>query len=154
MTATPSSTELREQIVAEARRWIGTPYRHQASLRGVGCDCVGMVAGIWSSVFGEAPGMPQAYSSGWLDPSPEETLLALARRHMAERQPHAFEPGDMLVFRWVDRMPARHCGIAVSETRMVHAYQSAGKVAEGELHRQWRQRIAGVFAFPAVEEAR
>jgi len=39
-------------IVAEARRWIGTPYRHQASLIGVGCDCLGLVRGIWRAVVG------------------------------------------------------------------------------------------------------
>jgi cell wall-associated NlpC family hydrolase len=28
----------RDVIVAQARSWLGTPYRHQASLKGVGCD--------------------------------------------------------------------------------------------------------------------
>ena len=35
-----------EEIVAAARSWIGTPYRHQASLKGVGCDCLGLVRGV------------------------------------------------------------------------------------------------------------
>lgn len=30
-------------IVAAARGWIGTPYLHQASLKGVGTDCLGLV---------------------------------------------------------------------------------------------------------------
>jgi len=35
----------RQLIVVETRDWIGTPYRHQASLKGVGCDCLGLVRG-------------------------------------------------------------------------------------------------------------
>ena len=34
------------RVVAEARRWIGTPYHHQARLRGVGCDCAGLIIGV------------------------------------------------------------------------------------------------------------
>ena len=41
----------RDAIVAEAHRWIGTPYRHQASLRGVGCDCLGLLRGVWREVM-------------------------------------------------------------------------------------------------------
>src|SRR5215207_7343246 len=37
----------REQIVAAARGWIGTPYHHQASVKGVGCDCLGLIRGLW-----------------------------------------------------------------------------------------------------------
>lgn len=40
----------RQIIVAETRDWIGTPYRHQASLKGVGCDCLGLVRGVWRAV--------------------------------------------------------------------------------------------------------
>ena len=34
---------IRETIIAEARAWIGTPYHHQAALKGVGCDCLGQI---------------------------------------------------------------------------------------------------------------
>jgi len=30
------------QLIAEARSWIGTPYHHQARLKGVGVDCAGV----------------------------------------------------------------------------------------------------------------
>ena len=49
----PSSDEVfRAAIVAEARGWIGTPYRHQASLKGVGADCIGLVRGVWRAFHG------------------------------------------------------------------------------------------------------
>jgi NlpC/P60 family putative phage cell wall peptidase len=40
-------TLTRAQIVVATRDWIGTPYQHQASLKGVGCDCLGLVRGVW-----------------------------------------------------------------------------------------------------------
>ena len=42
-------------IVGAARGWIGTPYRHQASLKGVGCDCLGLLRGVWRELKGEEP---------------------------------------------------------------------------------------------------
>ena len=45
----------REDIVAAARGWIGTPYRHQASLKGAGCDCLGLVRGVWREMVGPEP---------------------------------------------------------------------------------------------------
>ena len=46
-------------ILTEARSWIGTPYRHQASLKGIGCDCLGLLRGVWRGVMGEEPELPQ-----------------------------------------------------------------------------------------------
>ena len=43
-------TLTRAAIVAEARAWIGTRYRHQASVKGVGCDCLGLVRGVWRAL--------------------------------------------------------------------------------------------------------
>lgn len=45
----------RTRIIAEARAWIGTPYRHQGSLKGVGCDCLGLVCGVWRALNGAEP---------------------------------------------------------------------------------------------------
>jgi len=50
------------EILRAARRWIGTPYRHQASLRGAGCDCLGLVRGVWRDVYGGEPEPVPAYS--------------------------------------------------------------------------------------------
>jgi hypothetical protein len=36
----------REAIVAEARSWIGTPWKHNQIAKGAGADCLGFLAGI------------------------------------------------------------------------------------------------------------
>ena len=40
------------RVIAIARSWLGTPYHDQASLRGVGCDCLGLARGVWREAVG------------------------------------------------------------------------------------------------------
>ncbi len=54
-------------IVAAARGWLGTPYRHQGALKGVGCDCLGLLRGVWREVVGAEPEEPPPYDSGWAE---------------------------------------------------------------------------------------
>jgi len=60
-------TLTRSQIVAKTRDWIGAPYQHQASLKGVGCDCLGLVRGVWRAVIGEEPERAPPYAPGWAE---------------------------------------------------------------------------------------
>jgi NlpC/P60 family putative phage cell wall peptidase len=143
--------DVRQAVIAEARSWIGTPYRHQGALKGVGCDCLGLVRGVWSAVYGYEPESPPSYSSDWAEASKEETLLAAARRHLTEVPLDAMAPGDVILFRWRPHLPSKHLGILVAPDRMVHAYDAAGKVAEGNLAAAWRRKISAVFAFPPIE---
>src|SRR3954447_15161161 len=100
-------------ILAEARSWIGTPYRHQASLKGIGCDCLGLLRGVWRNVMGAEPELPPPYSPDWAEAG-ADTLVAAARRHLIEIDIASFEPGDVLLFRWRGNLPAKHCAIATS----------------------------------------
>ena len=52
------------RAVAAARLWLGTPYVHQASARGAGSDCLGLVRGVWRALYGAEPERPPAYSAG------------------------------------------------------------------------------------------
>ena len=69
-----------EQAVAIARRWIGTPYLHQASVEGAGTDCLGLLRGIWREIHGQEPEPVPAYTPDWSEPAREERLWAAARR--------------------------------------------------------------------------
>lgn len=138
----------RGEIVAAARGWVGTPYHHQASLRGSGCDCLGMVRGVWRECIGPEPELTPPYGRSWAEGTGAETLLDAARRHFVPADD--VRAGVLLVFRWKPGLPAKHLGIAVDEGRFVHAYNSAGRVVEGALGAPWRRRLAGVFDFPGV----
>lgn len=152
MTA-PVNVVFRQQILDEARRWIGTPYLHQASARGQGADCLGLVRGVWRMVMGCEPEPMPPYTPDWNEraflKSGAEPLLDAARRNFCERPREAAEPGDVLVFRVLLDGPAKHCGVLVDGERFIHAY--AGRaVVESAYGRWWRDRLAGVFSFPGV----
>ena len=141
--------ERRASIIAAARGWIGTPYRHQASLKGVGADCLGLVRGVWREVMGEEPESPPAYAPGWAEEGGLETLAGAARRHLVEIQSTEHQPGDVLLFRWRPHLPAKHAGIATGEGLMVHAQEGAA-VTEVALSDWWRRHLACAFRFPEV----
>ena len=140
----------RGAIVAATRRWIGTPYRHQASLHGVGCDCLGLLRGVWRDLLGEEPEAAPPYPNDWAAMRGREDLLDAARRHLVAAEGCAFGAGDVLVFRWRERLPASHCAIATSATAMVHAHDGAA-VAEVAVRPWWERHLAGVFRFPGAE---
>lgn len=137
-----------EMIVGEARRWIGTPYLHRASLRGVGCDCLGLVRGVWRAFYGPEPETPPDYSPDWAEATGEERLYAAGLRHLVPVAVEAFSPGDVLLFRWRDGLPAKHLGIASSDATMVHAHDGAS-VTETSFG-IWRPRLAYAFRFPEI----
>ena len=72
----------RDAIVAEARSWIGTRYRHQASLKGVGCDCLGLVRGVWRNCIGDEPETLPPYAPDWAEATGAEALASAALRHL------------------------------------------------------------------------
>lgn len=141
----------RSLIIAAARRWIGTPYRHQASLIHVGCDCLGLVRGVWREVIGDEPEAAPPYTPDWAETLGVETLLDAAHRHFSAVAVRDFCPGDVLAFRFRDHLPAKHLGIATSATHMIHAHSGAC-VTEVAIGAHWGKRIAGAFAFPGVED--
>jgi NlpC/P60 family putative phage cell wall peptidase len=140
----------RPDVVAEARRWIGTPYLHQASLQGVGTDCLGLLRGVWRSILGHEPQAVPAYTMDWSEACGAEEMLAAACRWLVEKPVTEAEVGDVIVFRMRPGFVAKHVGIVSSigpEPRFIHAYTGHG-VVENALTTPWARRIAGRFAFP------
>jgi NlpC/P60 family putative phage cell wall peptidase len=141
----------RAAIVNEARAWVGTPYRHQGSLRGIGCDCLGLLRGLWRAVIGPEPEQPDPYSADWAEAGGGEALMQAAQRHLVLLSDCTFAGGDVLLFRFRKNVPAKHIGIATSATQMIHAHEGAC-VAEVPIVPFWRRRIAATFSFPRVED--
>lgn len=148
--APPAPARSRADIVAAARRWLGTPYRHQASAKGAGCDCLGLVRGIYREVIGPDPAPIVPYTPDWADRDGGAALLAGARAYLCERDDGEAEPGDVLLFRMARGAPAKHLGVQTDADRFIHAY-SGRAVCESYLARWWTARIVHVFSFPGVD---
>lgn len=144
-----SSPLTRAALVAEARAWIGTPYRHQASAKGVGCDCLGLVRGVWRAFYGAEPEQAPVYTPNWAEARGQETLYDAARRHLNEVPLEACAPGDVLLFRMRSDAPMKHAAIVAAPERIVHAYWGHA-VVESRLSPWWRARLAAAFSFPGA----
>jgi len=145
---------MRDQIVIEARRWLGTPYHHQAVVRGVGVDCVGLIRGV-----GHATGALPEDAEAW------ERFAGYSRipnpRRMGEgmRQflrPLEFPPqcGDIAWLQWRPDLPM-HLAILASDCRgdstLIHSYSEAGGVVEHGLSPEWLARVKSWWRYPMLE---
>lgn len=137
-------------VLSEARRWLGTPYQHQASCMHVGTDCLGLIRGIWRAVYGAEPIDVPAYTQDWSEPSGYESLWENATQVLIEKAPEMAVPGDVLLFRMRNDAVAKHLGILGPRDpyqTFIHAYSGHG-VVESPLSAPWARRIVAAFAFP------
>lgn len=140
-------------IVAAARGWLGTPYQHQASLKGVGADCLGLVRGVWRERVGDEPETIPPYAADWAELGGEEILLNAARRWLVEIDIAQAAVGDVLMFRMSPGSPVKHCAILSGsdgpEPRIIHAYWGRS-VVESWMGPWWRRRLAAAFTWPEL----
>lgn len=137
----------RPDVVEAARGWLGTPYRHQASVKGWGADCLGLVRGVWRETVGPEPERLPAYRPDWAEVGGEETLLGAARRWLREIPVDTAEPGDVLLFRMSPDAPVKHCAVLSAPGRILHAYWGRA-VTESWLIPWWRARLTHACRFP------
>jgi NlpC/P60 family putative phage cell wall peptidase len=138
---------MQTRIITAARGWLGTPYQHQASLKGVASDCLGLIRGVWREVYGQEDIPIPVYSPDWAESSKEEGFAETAGRFMQSVPLTELEAGDLLLFRWRDNLPAKHCGILTSASTFIHAHDGAC-VVEVPYAAWWQRRTAFAFRFP------
>ena len=136
-----------ERGIAAARGGLGTPYHDQASVRQVGCDCLGLVRGVWRELHGPEPMPIPPYGRDWGETGSREPLAEAARSVMIERPATEVLPGALVLFRMRTGSIAKHCGLVTAPDRFTHAYERGG-VVEAPLDAGWRRRVAFVFLFP------
>lgn len=131
------------------RGWVGTPYHHQAALKHVGADCLGLLRGVFVELYGYDPEPPPRYSPSWGEVSNDELLLNAARKYLDLPQYNGWKPGDVLVFRVKNAASAKHCAIVCDPENMIHAVsrQTVMQTTIGA----WASRVASVFTFPGVK---
>ena len=144
---------LREKkIVRVTREWIGTPYRHQASVKGQGCDCLGLLRGVWREVVGAEPERVPSYTADWSEMGNEERLWAAAARNMTMVPVDTDKAGQVVLFRMRKGNVAKHLGIIAGTdagfSTVIHAYTDRG-VIETPLTDTWMRKIVAQFQFPA-----
>ncbi len=145
-------------MIEVARSWIGTPYRHQASLKGVGADCLGFLRGVYAEVYKDHPHMlpPElntipTYTASWAESPKGERLLDAANEFLLPL-PRWKGPLDGLVvlFRIIPTSAVKHCGIFTEGTNLIHAYENHG-VVEEPIRSDWLNKEMHFFKFPEIK---
>jgi NlpC/P60 family putative phage cell wall peptidase len=150
---------LGEEIVAQARTWIGTPFHHQGRVKGKGCDCIGMVMGAIAetgahSRYRDLAGNPIPfnrfdYTHYAADPSSTKLAMTLDS-HLTAIDERNIQPGDVLLFKIV-RLP-QHVAIVgnhpMGGLSLIHAYSPARKVVEERYNQSWQARLVQAYSVP------
>lgn len=118
------------KVVEYAHQWIGTPYVHQASLKQKGCDCIGLILGVWREVYNKDPEgfkLP-TYSPSWAEETKKSLLIETSRQYFNEIAIDDIVPGDVVMYKMLRTAPPKHCAIVASPAEIIHAYQGHGTI--------------------------
>ncbi len=141
----------RAAIVAEALSWLGTPYQHQMSTKGAGCDCLGLVRGIWRAFYGSEPATIPPYTPDWAEMSGDEALKNAADEFLKPIAISKACPADILLFRMQAGVPAKHIAIVLGDDLIIHAYWGRA-VTKSFLAPFWKTRRAYAYSFPDIRD--
>lgn len=135
----------RTELIEEARDWLGTPWKHQGRLKGVGVDCVGFVVEVARAV-----GVLEVNEAANYQRRPNgNTLRSEFDRHLARVPLVALRPGDVVLLASVD--VADHVALVGDHPdglSLIHAYLPQRRVVEHRLDDQWRERIVSAYRLP------
>ncbi len=138
---------IREQIVAEARSWINTRFVHQARLKGVGCDCAGLVVGVCKAL-----GLSDFDKADYSRIPDGVMMRRICEENMTAIAFIDVQPGDALLFHFGSH--PQHLGIVGDYPHgglsIIHAYMPSHKVIETRLNEVWIGRIVACYSLPGV----
>lgn len=137
---------MRSNFVAVAREMIGTPFKHQGRLPGVGLDCAGLV------VCAARESGLQINDRADYGRIPHEGLFtSVVMEHCDEISQAEIMIGDVMMFAF--RSEPQHIAIVshVNTTMLIHAYSQVGKVVENSLDASWQKRLKGCYRIRGLE---
>lgn len=118
----------RRLVIAEARKWIGTPYHSCADVRGAGVDCGMLIVRTFVDCGLIAPFDPRPYPEDWhLHRSEERYLGFVLERCVEVAVPKS---GDIAVFRYGRCYSHGAIVTCAAPLSIIHAFQPAGLVLE------------------------
>lgn len=151
----------REQVVATARQWLGTPFKHQGRTQSTaqqkgGCDCIGLLLGVVGNIYVQSgvdmlcpqrSYLLQAIGYGRL-PDGQKLQLGLAN-YLYTAPLDELKTADILLCR-LDENP-QHVALvtdyAYGGLGMIHAYAQAKKVVENRMDEKWRSSVVAAYRF-------
>lgn len=135
------------KIVETAMSWFGTPYHHQAAVKGVGVDCAYFIGKIAEEVGLLEKFEVEPYSVEWHMHNEGEKMLAIIEGFGC-RKIKAPRPGDILAFKY--GRSCSHLGLMLRDNKFIHASQKHKQVIIEELRDDYLKRHLYTYAYPGV----
>lgn len=129
-------------IVAEARKWLGTPFHHEARVLGHGVDCIGLVLAVANAFNMDVPNQ-----TGYARTPEEARLLEGLDIYTHRINACDSQPGDIVVIPVEKKL--RHLAI-LTDIGIIHAFEPAGMVVEHSINEKWRRMFRRFYRFPEV----
>jgi len=160
------------RFIAEARKLVGTRFRHTGRARNIydGCDCIGLPiaaarnAGLGTEELFGLSGNPEYQKDVLRARATSESIeLLLMGRYAATASPKPTAaanslarrvrsplPGDLLVFRLTAAVEPEHIAIYTDTATFIHADAIGGKVVETVMGQPWVRQLHSCWALPGV----
>lgn len=137
------------ELIETARGWLGTPHRHQGSIKGVGCDCVGFLAEVAVETGLITPQLRAEFPHDYSQQPSAGQLRRLCSGHLCLVPFDARAPGDIVLMRFA--LEPQHLGMLTQVSPVDYVIHCAEKgVVEHRLDSVWRARIVRIYRFPAL----
>lgn len=150
----PIMPTTRERVISCAREWVGTKFRHQASVKGQGADCAGLVRGV----LVEAGAFPASYRAMLprdflaYAKSPDGSMKSICDGLF--EQIETPQPGDIGLFKWF-KFPQHlaffgdymHGGLSMIQA-LGPTYPNL--VIENRFDQTWDRRMVAVYRIPGI----
>ncbi len=120
-----NEAEKRAEILAEARSWEGTPFHHEACVKGVGVDCAMLPIAVYSSVGLIEKFRPEHYPPDWMLHRADEIYMGWVEKFCRRVEDHEARPGDFVLWKY------GHCfahGMIIIDWPLC-------------IHAQWRSKV-------------
>jgi cell wall-associated NlpC family hydrolase len=118
----------RDDIVAQARTWLGTHWHHNARVKGAGVDCGQFIIAAYIDAGLVADFATGQYPADWMLHQSDERFLGWVTMYLDEVK--APLPGDVAV--WKYGMCYSHGAIVLDWPQIIHSYRREGGVVVGD----------------------
>lgn len=141
---------MQQQIVKEARKWIGTPYKHQGKTLGRACDCAGILIGVARNLFDIEDNFDSRYGhnpNNWTLKQELDNASMLIHKSSTDN----IEIGDITLMSLNQLQIPHHVGIISDYSDqsfgLIHCYSSIGRVVEHRMNDVWKNRILHLYRY-------
>ena len=145
-------TITRMDAVTEARTWLDTPFKHQGCLKGVACDCIGLVRGVGVALglvdYDEDSDKAKPFLNYRLMPDSKKMREGLGV-FLVPISVTESTVADILFLAWTKE--PQHVAL-ISDRGIIHSYSAVGKVVEHALDEQWQRRVTAAYRYPYFVE--